>query len=63
MECFAREPVARVRRLGELGWVEGRNVDIERRWSENRPERIAEIVADYVQRRLDIIDTYGAPLQ
>ena len=49
-----------VRRLGELGWVEGRTVDIERRWSENRPERIAEIAADYVHRRLDIIVTYGA---
>ena len=30
-------------RLHELGWIEGRNVAIERRWSEGREERAAEI--------------------
>jgi hypothetical protein len=29
-------------RLRELGWVEGRTVVIERRYSEGRPERVAE---------------------
>lgn len=49
-----------VRRLGELGWVEGRTVAIERRFSENRTERIAEIAADYVREKVDVIVTYGA---
>jgi putative ABC transport system substrate-binding protein len=32
-----------VKRLHELGWIEGRSIAIEYRWSEGRPERIAEI--------------------
>ena len=48
------------RRLGELGWVEGHTVTIERRWSENRSERIVAIATDYVKRTFDIIVTYGA---
>jgi putative ABC transport system substrate-binding protein len=31
-----------VRRLGELGWVEGRTVAIEYRWADARKERFAE---------------------
>ena len=49
-----------VRRLGELGWVEGHTVTIERRWSENRSERIVAIATDYVKRTFDVIVTYGA---
>jgi putative tryptophan/tyrosine transport system substrate-binding protein len=33
-----------VRRLHELGWIEGRTIAIEYRWTEGRPERLAEIV-------------------
>ena len=49
-----------VRRLGELGWTEGRTVAIEYRWAEGRVERSAEIVADFVHRKVDVIVT-GAP--
>lgn len=31
-----------VKRLRELGWVEGRTVTIEYRWAEGRAERFAE---------------------
>jgi putative ABC transport system substrate-binding protein len=48
-----------VHRLGELGWVEGRNVTIEVRWSEGRPERVAEIADQFVRQKLDVIVTYG----
>jgi putative tryptophan/tyrosine transport system substrate-binding protein len=48
-----------VERLNELGWVEGRNVAIEYRWSEGRPDRIADITAEFVQRDVDVILTYG----
>jgi putative ABC transport system substrate-binding protein len=40
-----------VERLQELGWFEGRTVAIEYRWSEGRPERVAEIAAEFVQQR------------
>src|SRR5438874_13330450 len=48
-----------VRRLGELGWTDGRNVAIEYRWAEGRGERSAEIVAEFVHRKVDVIVTAG----
>ena len=46
-------------RLGELGWIEGRNVAIEYHWSEGRPERVTEIAAELVQKKVHVIVTYG----
>jgi putative ABC transport system substrate-binding protein len=46
-------------RLHELGWIEGRTVGIEYRWSEGRPERVAEFAAEFVQQKVDVIVTYG----
>src|SRR6516164_2259998 len=46
-------------RLRELGWIEGRTVAIEYRWSEGRPERAAEIVAEFVHLKVDVIVTNG----
>src|SRR4029077_1252290 len=43
----------------ELGWTAGRTVAIEYRWSEGRPERIAEIAAELVQQKVDLIVAYG----
>ena len=37
--------------LGETGYVEGRNVAIEYRWAENRPDRLPAMMADLVQGR------------
>ncbi|MGO9682443.1 MAG: hypothetical protein ACLPTZ_07615 [Beijerinckiaceae bacterium] len=37
-----------VQQLRELGWIEGRTIAIEYRWSEGRPERFAEIAAEFV---------------
>src|SRR5207237_1240919 len=44
-----------VQRLRELGWIEGRTVAIEYRWSEGRPERSAEIAAEFVRLQVDVI--------
>src|SRR4029453_387558 len=49
-----------VQRLRELGWIEGRTIVIEYRWSEGRPERDAEIAAEFVGQKVDIIVTHGA---
>ena len=46
-------------RLRELGWIEGRTVAIEYRWAEGRTERFAEIAAEFVRLRVDIIVTTG----
>jgi len=46
-------------RLRELGWIEGRTIAIEYRWAENRPERYAEIAAEFVRLKVDVIATLG----
>src|SRR6516225_12479389 len=48
-----------VRRLGELGWIEGRTVVIEYRWGEGRAERYAEIAAEFVRLKPDVIVAAG----
>jgi putative ABC transport system substrate-binding protein len=50
-----------VRRLHELGWIEGRTVAIEYRWAEGRSERYAEIAAEFVRLKVDVIATYATP--
>ena len=49
-----------VRRLGELGWIEGRTVAIDYRWAEGRSERLAEIAAEFVRLKVDVIVTVGS---
>ena len=48
-----------VRRLRELGWIEGRSIAIEYRWAEGRGERFAEIAAEFVRLKVDVIVTAG----
>ena len=48
-------------RLRELGWVEGRTIAIEYRWAAGRNERLAEIAAEFVQLKMDVIVTGGTP--
>jgi ABC-type uncharacterized transport system substrate-binding protein len=43
--------------LREMGSIEGQNVAIEYRFAENRPERMPELVADLVRRRVAVICT------
>jgi putative ABC transport system substrate-binding protein len=44
-----------VRRLGELGWIDGRNVTIEYRWAEGRAERYVEVAAEFVRLKVDTL--------
>jgi len=44
-----------VQRLRELGWIEGRTVAIEYRWGEGRADRYAEIAAEFVRLKVDVI--------
>jgi putative ABC transport system substrate-binding protein len=46
-----------VQRLRELGWIEGRTIAIEYRWSEGLPTRNAEIAAEFVRLKVDVIVT------
>ena len=47
--------------LGENGYVEGRNVRIEYRFADDRPERLPALAADLVRREVSVLVTnYGA---
>jgi putative ABC transport system substrate-binding protein len=50
-----------VRRLHELGWVEGRTIAIEYRWAEGRFDRSPEFAAEFVRLKVDIIVTHSNP--
>ena len=50
--------------LHEFGYVEGRNIAIERRYSEGRAERLPDLATKLVRLKVDVIvvDACGAPL-
>jgi putative ABC transport system substrate-binding protein len=54
---------ALVQRLHELGWVEGRTVQIEQRYAEGRSDRYDEIAAEFVRLKVDVIVTTGPAAQ
>jgi putative tryptophan/tyrosine transport system substrate-binding protein len=58
--AFAPWTAAFVARLRELGWIEDRTIAIEYRWSEGRTERYAEIAAEFVRLKVDVIVTVGS---
>ena len=48
-----------VQRLHAIGWIEGRAAAIKVRWAEGRSERAAEIVAEFVRQKADVIVCRG----
>jgi ABC-type uncharacterized transport system substrate-binding protein len=49
------------RGLRELGYVEGRNVVIEYRSAEGRPERLPDLAAELVKLKVDVLVTMSTP--
>ena len=49
-----------VQRLNELGWIEGRTITLEYRWGEGRRERFAEIAAEFVRLKVNVVVTGGS---
>jgi putative tryptophan/tyrosine transport system substrate-binding protein len=50
-----------LRKLVELGYVEGKNVVIERKSAEGNAARLKEFAADLVRQQVDVIVTAGTP--
>jgi ABC-type uncharacterized transport system substrate-binding protein len=50
--------------LRELGWIEGNNIVFDRRYAENRLDRLPELATELVRLNVDVIVTVGtlAPL-
>ena len=54
LEAFRQE-------LSKLGWIEGKNIAIEYRFAEQKPERLPELAADLVRLKVDLIVVRGTP--
>jgi putative tryptophan/tyrosine transport system substrate-binding protein len=48
-----------LRRLRDLGWVEGRNLAVEYRWTDGRMEAASEFLAEFVRLKVDVIHVSG----
>jgi putative ABC transport system substrate-binding protein len=42
-----------------LGWIEGKNLIYERRYADNRPERLPDLVAELIRLNVDVIVANG----
>ena len=47
--------------LRELGYVEGQNIAVERRFSEGKAERLPDLAAELVRLKVDVIVAGGSP--
>jgi putative tryptophan/tyrosine transport system substrate-binding protein len=47
--------------LRDLGYVEGRNIWIDYRWAEGRPDRFPALAAELTQLNVELIVTYNNP--
>jgi hypothetical protein len=52
LEAFRQE-------MGRHGWIEGKNITIEYRFAEQKPERLPELAADLIRLKVDLIVVAG----
>ena len=51
-----------LRGMRELGYIEGKNLEIEWRYAESKSERLPGLVAELLQRKVDVIVAAGTPV-
>ena len=47
--------------LRDLGYVEGENIAIEFRWAGERYDQLADLAAELVRQKVDVLVTFGTP--
>jgi putative ABC transport system substrate-binding protein len=47
--------------LSKHGWIEGKNITIDYRFAEQKPERLPELAADLARLKVDLIVVSGTP--
>src|SRR5262249_30588573 len=52
VEAFRQE-------LSKLGWIEGKNITIEYRFTEQKPERMSDLATELVRLKVDLIVVSG----
>src|SRR5216684_4062523 len=62
LDMSANRPAAFRRGLSETGYVEGQNVTVEYHWFSGQYDRLPELMADLVRRRVAVIATPGGTL-
>jgi putative ABC transport system substrate-binding protein len=55
-------PVAFIQGLRDLGYTDGRNIQIESRWAEGNPERFPALAAELVALKVNVIMSAGGTL-
>src|SRR5262245_61538934 len=48
--------------MRELGYVEGKNLIVEARFAESRPDRLPEMLDDVLRQKVDVIVATGSPV-
>jgi len=48
--------------LRDLGWVEGQNLTVERRFAEGRSERLADLASELVRAQVNVLVPFGTDL-
>ncbi|MFZ1008694.1 MAG: ABC transporter substrate-binding protein, partial [Candidatus Sulfotelmatobacter sp.] len=46
-----------LRGLGDLGWIDGKNINVEYRYADGQNERLPELLADLLRLKVDVIVT------
>jgi putative ABC transport system substrate-binding protein len=54
VEAFRQE-------LSKLGWIEGKNINIEYRFAEQKSDRLPELASDLVRHKVDLIVAVATP--